>query len=213
MTLIKKIKNIFYKKSGYYFSIYYYRQLLDKYTVNITVYLKLLNAANSFKNKLIAKEIISSYSKISFNYTINRTKKTYGLPAYTIINETVDDVIILFYRLKFGDEKVKCEFHFYKEELFYMKYIFSYLNPKQKESIINIIEKKYLDEKPFNYVNSVISDADNNKLFISEDSHFNIEYLAIDSSFYKNIKELQILNEKKTIEDEKRFLKQIWRRL
>lgn len=213
MIFIKKIKKLLSKKKEYYFSRYYYRQLLDKYTVNINIYIKLLNVTNTFEKKIITTNSISSYSKISFKSSINHTKKVYGQPTYTIINESIDDVVILFYRLKFAEQKVKCEFHFYNNELFYIKYIFSYLSQKHKDTIIDIIEKKYLEGNKFDYLNSLIKDKQDNHLFISEDSHFNLDYLAIDSSFYHNIAKLREINEQKRLENEQYFIKQLKKRL
>lgn len=213
MNLTKRVKKLFFKQKEYYFSRYYYRQLIDKYTTNIATYVKLLNATSlAVYNQNTNKNILED-STVTFKYTISQTKKIYGEPIYIIENHVINEMSILFYRLKFANERVKCEFHFYKNELFYIKYIFSYISDKQKKSIINVLEGKYLEGKKFNYKMNIISDNNNNKLLITEDSHFNIDYLSLNSDFFYSIEDLKKQNEEKQIESQLKFINQMAKNL
>lgn len=213
MNIIKKVKKHLQKRKDYYFSRYYYRQLVDKYTSSISIYIKIANKINENENEIFTKTPILNNTSITFNTTISKTKKKYGEPIYLIENESIKEVTVLFYRIKFANQKVKCEFHFYKNKLFFVKYIFSYLTDKTKESVLNILENKYLNGSKLNYNKDIIRDESNNKIFINEDSHFNIDYLAFDSDFFKEIKQLKFENELKQKENEIIFLKQISRKL
>lgn len=212
MNIIKRVKRIFKKRKEYYFSRYYYRQLIDKYTTNLSAYSFIVNKTINNSNKETHRTLLKG-SKITFNSSISETKKVYGNPYYTLENQVVENLTILFYRMRFANEKVKCEFHYYKNKLFYIKYIFSYLTENQKKEIIKVIQGKYLKGESLTIETELIIDEFNNGLTISQDSHFNIEYLALNSDFITDLNHFKTLSKIKQEENSLKFINFIAQKL
>lgn len=186
MNILKNINCLFRKNDSYYSSSYYH-QLVDKYSYNLIAYNLLSNSIKTNQNKLNTNIQILVDSSINFNSTILDIKKKYGAPINKIENKVVNNVIILFYKLKIANQNAKCEFHFYNKKLFYIRYSFSCLNEEKEKSAISVLEKKYLVNTKFDYENQIIIDSLNNVLFINKGINFNIDYVATNSIFFHEI--------------------------
>jgi hypothetical protein len=173
---IKKVLPVNYEYY-YYSRNYYYEKLLTKYE-KVQAYVDLLTATG----KLSALE-----SKIQirpeFGSSTESIKQKYGEPYYKLINTTVLQNQIFFYKFIMGGYKTKCEMHFFKNRLFFFNYTFSYLTPKDKLKIIDFLSKKYLD-KSIALDNSKIVDQFGNEISIQDSVDFIINYLACKSEFF-----------------------------
>ena len=101
----------------------------------------------------------------------------------------------------------------YKNKLFYIKYIFSYLTENQKKEIIKVIQGKYLKGESLTIETELITDEFNNGLTISQDSHFNIEYLALNSDFITDLNHFKTLSKIKQEENSLKFINFIAQKL
>ena len=167
---------ILYKRKSYNYSrSYYYNRLLDGYK-SIQLYLKLMNDLKNTNG-------IETNTKIQLidnkkNNEINKKNiiKKYGNPNYKFICEDLSEIEILSYRQKLGSHKTRLEFHFYKDNLFFHTYTFSYLSPKEKNEIIKIIKDKYLGREYRDIKGHHIVDKNQNIILLNDIFDFSIKY-------------------------------------
>ncbi|RPH33756.1 MAG: hypothetical protein EHM93_03720 [Bacteroidales bacterium] len=190
-----RILRFFFKRKGTYFPRnYYYERLFEKYT-DATSYLSIVASVQS-KQNIVSQRLIS-FNKNEFkNTTKQDVYKQYGKPNYQIKTNKVLKTELFFYRVFIGGHRVKLDLHFYNNSLFFYSYTFSYLREDEKYQIVNLIEKKYLDEKPFDYNNFVIIDGKQSIINIIDSMDFTINYICcITSSIFQRV-ETAISNEK-----------------
>jgi len=205
-----KIKRLIFslkrKNTSYSRRYRYYQDLsLDKYTT-LDYYHSLITEAQSKLN-------IISQRKIKFNDSgfENITKKDifrqYGKPKYYVKSKNILKTELLLYRIRIGGHKVKLELHLYNNlysfipihslvlelhlynnHLFFYSYTFFGIGEGEKYQIVNIIEKKYLNENPFDYNNSVLIDGQQSIINIVDSVNFTINYIYYNASdMFKNV--------------------------
>ncbi len=188
-----------FKKQGSY-SKEYYEGLLDKYK-DVSSYSNLLNCFGK-KQGILTNEDISISKKCAFG-TINTEYiiKKFGKPNYKIRqNDHLLNIDIFLYRIFIGNHKTKFELHFFKDNLFFYNYIFSYLSEEEKSEVIKILEKKYLNGNKFNYLEEYIVDDNQSVIIIDDKIDFVINYICYkNSGLFNNLPKII-----KMLEDEKR---------
>ncbi|MBI9053345.1 MAG: hypothetical protein JEY96_05975 [Bacteroidales bacterium] len=170
----KIVRKLFSKRYKSYSQNYYRDRSFYMYN-NIE---SLCNLFVVDKEEIETSKPILLNTNLSFGSKQNQIKKHLGTPS-CYIKKTVNSLEfnIMFYKIYMGGFKTKQEVHLYKNELFYFSYVFSYLNAPDKEILQKLLCKKYLgNECELN--DKVITDKYGNKIFITENVDFTINYLT-----------------------------------
>jgi len=189
-----KIKSFAYQvfgaKKAFYYNPknYYIEKLVNKYR-NGKFYFNLIERVEKM-DEIKTNVVIEFIDNKKLNeVVINDVIKEYGSSNYKIISEDLLGVEILFYKLKLGEYKMKLEFHFFNDKLFFYSYTFSMNSVKNKNEIIKIIKDKYsvqgLSDKGKNY----IIDDNKNMILSNHDINFSIYYLCNPKKIKENIAE------------------------
>ena len=165
-----------YRNGKFYFNLIDKVEKMDEIKTNVAIEF----IENKKLNEVVIKDVI----------------KEYGSSNCKIISEDLLGVEILFYKLKLGKYKMKLEFHFFNDKLFFYSYVFSMNNVKDKNEIIKIIKDKYsvkgLSDKGSNY----IIDDNKNIILTNNDINFSIYYLCnpkmIKENFVERIDEKEV---------------------
>ncbi len=179
------------KTKKYYPNDYHYREASSKYN-DILVYHNLIKEAAS-KNPQYASKPIELLKGISAeNTTQKKIKSKFGKPDWIINHKKYSYTIsILFYRIFLGEYKVKLEFHFANNELFFYNYYFSYLKEHDRNKLLKILEKKYLNNNIFEWNNNSIVDENNSMITLQNNINFQINYIIQNKNFFNKIEEIQ----------------------
>lgn len=118
-----------------------------------------------------------------YNTRTKSLKKKYGKPLYNISHEHGEHSIrILFYKRMIEDKKVRLEFHFSDDRLFYYSYTFPYLSHKEKNKFIGQIAKKYGLDQTYLKV-KCIEDTDGIRLKLSDSLGLCLKYMDKNAPF------------------------------
>jgi hypothetical protein len=144
--IVKKLVKFIKKdKSAYNPQRYYYESLFERYK-SLSGYYNLIELLTS-KEELKTNEVITLMPGYPFNMKREEVFRNYKNPwtKFRIrkLNLTID---ILIYKIFLGGYPAHLEIHVTKDSLFYYKYAFSGdISKEDKQSIIEIIQNKYLD--------------------------------------------------------------------
>ena len=162
---------------------YYQFKLLKQY-YDINLYKKLLRCILNFTNKQDEITLNTLFDKADFK----SIKKKYGKALYEIDHDHDEHLIkILFYKRIISDQKVKLEFHFCDDKLFYYSYTFPYLGEREKNELINNLCKKY-NLKSANFSEECILDDNQIAIRIKDQLDLTFKYLDTKSEFVEYIK-------------------------
>jgi len=211
--IVNFISSFLYRKNLYsYPRDYYYETLLDKYSDG-EFYSNLITNLNVLNGIKVNAEIRHLNNK-TFNRTVIKDIiKKYGKPNYKIIYKDLLEIKILFYKHKISRHKTKLEFHFFKNNLFFYNYTFSYLNHEDKDEIIKIFKEKYFVEKYHNMINSYIIDKNNNYIIMDDNIYFSINYLCGKNIAWEKILEYTYLKKIKDVNKHKKHRKLLYDKL
>jgi len=177
-----KRKDIYY--SGKY--RYYHDFSLGKYTT-LDYYHNLITEVQS-KLNIISQQTIKFNDSGFENVTKKDIFRQYGKPNYYVKSKYILKTELFYYRIRIGGHKVKLELHLHNNHLFFYSYTFPYLKEDEKYQIVNLIEKKYLNENPFDYNSSVLIDGQQSIVNIVDSVNFTINYICYNASdLFKNI--------------------------
>ena len=184
--LLRKIKKALPSTHEYYQYArnHYYERLSAKYG-KIDAYIHLLN-----NNKKLSPLKSKSQIKPELGCDIETIEKKFGKPFHRLQSMTILKNTILFYKFMMGGQKTKCEMHFFNNKLFLFTYIFSYLTPKDKIEMMELLSKKYLD-RPADLKNSKIVDDKGNEISLHNSGDFMVYYLAGQSDFFKEAESIR----------------------
>lgn len=140
------------------------------------------------KLEVIDTEIPIRYNdNHDFGTNINKLKEKLGTPDYSLKKQVCSlEFKILVYRMRLGGLNTRLELHFYEDSLFYYNYIFSHIKNKEKRKLKKLLKLKYLKSKS-NLKNKVIVDQSNNKIKISNNINFTINYITGDVNILKEL--------------------------
>ena len=153
---------------------------------NISAYHHLLDFTIKYNDhEQVQMQIKSLFPEGSLESLMNK----FGKPLYSLKHNIEGDRIdVKFYKRIISGKKVKLEFHFYQNFLFYYSYSFPYLTKREKEEIKDSIIDKYdLDLDDLKTGTSVL-DKERIFLRINDEPEFKLNYLDTKSRFYKKLK-------------------------
>jgi hypothetical protein len=135
--------------------------------------------------------IILENTSLNHQFYATRTKslmKRYGKPLYNISHKHGEHRFrILFYKQIIEDQKVRLEFHFCDDKLFYYSYTFPYLSDEEKNKFMDQIGKKYgLDQTDLKV--KCIEDPDGIRLHLSDSLGLCLKYLDNNAAFLDLLK-------------------------
>ena len=189
--------NPFVRKK-YYTRKCYDEILLDKYRDLQTYADLIINLSD--RNAKPTCEKVGLATKMDFEkITLKDISRHFGKANYMVDNDYNSfNIKICFYRLFFGEHKVKSEFHFYNNKLFLFNYTFSYLKNDEKNDIKKMLEEKYLNNDKINLNNDYILDSDNSVISFAESMAFTINYIyCVNSELHRDIHQYrQMINNK-----------------
>jgi ribosomal protein S24E len=180
---IRKIKSYISRLSAYKSHNKYskYEYLYENHK-NLNIY------ENLFKNLLgtpssESQRLISFSKYFSFNDSKAKIKKKLGQPTFQILNTKNKDIDIFFYKIQVGNEKIKCEVHFYNNTLFLFKYEQPYIKKKESKMMFSILQKNY-GFKDSNQLPEKIIDINDNALIVSNHIGVTLSYVYTSHPFF-----------------------------
>jgi len=199
LTRVIKILGSQQSISKDYYRDYYYNRIISDYS-GPEFYSKLI--ANCKSEKTIITNVAIGKSKgLEFGCSQAYVKQEFGKPAYHVYNKQKLHTEILFFKLLLGKHKIKCQAHFFEDELFLYHYSFPYLKTTEYEQVFKILEEKYLNEK---YSGENIIDVEGGCINVVADVSFTVYYIDTKSKYFtahedimrserllKNVKEAQ----------------------
>lgn len=169
-----------------------YANTLEKYD-DLEIYQDIYDK-NISRRKMETSVRMEYSSKIQFGESIRSVKNSMPNKKVQVLNSSNGiKRNVLLYRLIIGEQKVKIEFHFHKNKLFYYKFIFSYIEEEQKAELINALLEKY-HLPTIEVTNYSIFDTDNNCILVTDHFDFTMSYTQMDSPFFDLIEEQQVVN-------------------
>ena len=188
-SLIEQIKNWFTQKDIHDRSYFSHRNVIAKYD-DINRYSDIYD--KNISKRKIATKVNLEYSKhIQFGATVSHVKKTMPGKAYVMPfnSEGVNRKVIL-YRVKIGAQKVKVEMHFYKNQLFFYKFIFSYASPTERRDLTRELISKY-DLPNVDMTSHTIFDKNRNCIQVDDYIEFSVSYTEMDNPIFTLIEEIK----------------------
>jgi hypothetical protein len=193
LKLVKKILKL-YKKQKNSSDEYYYSIIINEYS-NIKSYLALYNKCINTDTINLKTDVNIHYSEfLKFGASIKDAKKLLKKPNYHIQNNKSLNIEILVYRILIGTHRVKCQMHFFRDQLFLYNYTFTNTKKEENTKILEILHNKYLDQHNNQDIKNII-DNYNNCIQINNDLELTINYIALNSELFKKIKGFSISEE------------------
>ncbi len=121
---------------------------------------------------------ISCGDHIGFGSSAAAFKLRIGKPQqeFKSVNKLTN--MLLVYRHKINNYKIKSEFHFSGDRLFYFNRTFSYLSQIQKQKLPNVLMEKYNSGNPIDFLNQKIVDLNGNEIIISHNIVLSLDYIG-----------------------------------
>lgn len=142
---------------------------------------------------LLRKKAISTITHIQFIHDIQnkdmsiwKVIRKFGKPCRCISVPDIGNTKILVYKQNFGGYRVKSEFHFYGNKLFYMNYSFPYITDLEQSEIMDVILEKYLipAQEAMNMLGNYIIDSQGYVISFRKDLIFSLNYYNTTSDFF-----------------------------
>lgn len=142
---------------------------------------------------LLRKKAISTIADIQFigdihnkDISIWKVIRKFGKPCRCISVPDIGNTKILVYKQNFGGYRVKSEFHFYGNKLFYMNYSFPYITDLERSEIVDVILEKYHIpvHEAMNMFSNYIVDSQGYVISFRNDLIFSLNYYNTASDFF-----------------------------
>jgi hypothetical protein len=176
---------------------YNYADTLEKYA-ELRSYSN-ISDKNTSKRKITTKIPIEYSPYIQFGEHIRSVKKI--MPKRTYLTSYTTNGLarkVLLYRVKIAQQNVKIEMHFYKNRLFFFKYIFSYAKPSERIELIKLLSKKY--QLPNVDLSShTIYDNNQSCIYVEDYTEFTISYTETKNEFFNCLEEIKIQEHRQMI--------------
>ncbi len=189
-TLIQKIRKYFsrYMLYKYYYNKYSkYEYLSEKYK-NLHAYENILEKNSNTTLNRHTKQFITFHKKLTFNDSKSKTKKILGNPIYQITNTKNENIEVYFYKILIGKQKIRCEVHFYKDNLILFTYHLPYIKNEETKMMFSFLYEKYglSEHDPFPIK---IKDHKDKTLIISKHIGVNLMYVDCNHFFFEQLKD------------------------
>ena len=146
---------------------------------------------NSVKrlNQLHTNESITLGKGIKMGASTTEVRSLFNVKPFvkTFVSNGVRRTILL-YKIKMGDQKIKMEAHFYKDQMFFSQIITSATSTSEYEKALAEITYK-LGIAGQDVLEKNIIDSDNNCIKISMNQDFAITYFQLSNPFYRIMQE------------------------
>ena len=176
---------------------YSYFDSLNKY--------KELNSYGDIYDKNISRRKVSTdvkmeYSKhIHFGTSFKEVKKLMPSRTFqTSFNSYGLYRKVLLYRMKLNGQNVKIEMHFYKNQLFFYKYVFSYAKSAERTEIAKAIIDKY-NLPNLDLTSHSIFDSENNCIQVDDYLELSINYTQMNNPIFNTIDNLKQQSHQKMV--------------
>lgn len=160
----------------------YYTGLLNQY-YSSKAYLGLYDLCT--KNNNLKTDIEISYkNKIKFGCTLDFATKTLSDKKYYIHKNKALNTTIVYFRMLFGNHRIKCQMHFFNNSMFFFSYNFTEISRSDITEILKVLQEKYLfGFNIFNITNVI--DSNNNCINIENNVVFSINYVSLNNNFFR----------------------------
>lgn len=187
-TLIQRIRKYFsrYTLYKYYYNKYNKYEYLSEKHKNLYIYENVLERNNTVENRE-NKQLITFHKDLKFNDLKTKVKKILGNPSYQITNVKNENIEIYFYKILIGKQKVKCEVHFYKNNLILFTYHLPHIKNKETKTMFSFLYKKYgLNE--YESFPVKIKDPKNKTLIVAKHIGVSLTYVDTSHFFFDQLK-------------------------
>jgi len=206
---LKPLGKLKYGHLSYYFNkrSYYYNALLNQY-VEVDKYISLYKDTDTLTALHTDIRIMPNL----LGRNIQFVNLVYGKPLFFF---TEKNITVFIYKWKLNNIKVRCEIHFYMDQVFFVNHNFQSQIGQERDFVIKSILKKYLaPADAYDLTDKKIVDRNHNMLVVSELMGLKINYFSAKSSewFKKMSSEIEAkIQVRKTLDqlNERRFLAHI----
>ena len=165
---------------------YYYEEILDKYS-NGQFYKNLNEKLGNLSKKRTTVDIKVFENKNFDGVFMKNVFRQYGKSNYKVKNEDFPAICILFYKRRIGKYKVKMEFHFYNNKLFFVSYNFPYVSDESYYEVVRVITDKYLEDSCRDLSDIYIIDRNNNIILPDNVFGFSVYYFRPDGNTFNSV--------------------------
>lgn len=157
-NIIKLVLNSFSRGKSYYYSSSYKNRFNNYYSDQ--AYLELNN--NYFQNNCTStNDEISFNETLKFGSSLKDVKKKLSSGSYYLYRNKDLNTSILLFRMFVGNHKVKCQMHFFNNNLFFFNFISAEANNNSINELITTLQEKYTFEINIHNVTEVIENSKN----------------------------------------------------
>jgi hypothetical protein len=138
-----------------------------------------LCALSQAKHAVETSVAISAMPGVEFGCQEKTLKRHLGRPSAIVTPRNFLHDRIYLYRHLISGLKVKTEYHFNEDGLFYYNHTFRDITVDYQRLIIELIRKKYLDTRPFDHLRDKIVDEHGCELIVNQNISISIDYIWI----------------------------------
>ena len=170
----------------------YTEDILEKY--NSLIEYKYIHNNSKRLNQIGTEKSISLMKGLKLGDTINQVRSRFKVSPYVKMYSSKGvRRIILLYKIKLGGQKVKVEAHFYKNQLFFSKCIFSNVSDTVCNELTNHFGEKYgVSNLDFTHKNIV--DASNECVKLTTGTEIAVSYIQLNNPFFERMQEKMAVN-------------------
>ena len=188
-SLLEQIQNWFSQKDIHNLSYFSHGNVIQKYD-DINRYCDIYD--KNISKRKIATQLDVEYSKhIQFGASLSNVKKSMpGKPYQMPFSSNGVNRKVVLYRLKLGSQKVKVEMHFYKNQLFFYKFIYSYASPSERRELTRALISKY-NLPNVDVTSHTIFDKNRNCIQVDDYIEFSISFTEMGNPIFALIEEIK----------------------
>ncbi len=155
---------------------YFGDQFKDKYE-NLSGYFNLCSLS-SLRSAVSSGPQVRCCEDLTFGCSPGDFVRCFGKPQHRLkcLNDLTE--LLLVYRQQLNSYKIKSEFHFARQGLFYFNRTFPHLSQAQKKELLLLLADKYHDGKPVDFSAEKLVDPFGNEIIVSQNLVLSIDYLA-----------------------------------
>jgi len=195
--VIERISDWFTSKNPLNGSHYSYANTLEKYD-DLNRYCDVYD--KNISRRRITTNVELEYSKyIQFGATSTEVKKVMPTRTHQIsFNSEGLYRKVLLYRVKIAGQNVKIEMHFFKNQLFYYKFIFSYAKPAERRELTRALISKY-NLPNVDLTSHTVFDKNRNCIQIDDYIEYSISYTQMENPFFDKIEKIKAKSHQKMV--------------
>lgn len=187
--VVERITDWFTSKNPMNGSHYSYANTLEKYN-DLNRYCDVYD--KNISRRKITTDVELEYSKfIQFGATTKDVRKIMPKRTHQITFTTKGLYRkVLLFRVKIGGQNVKIEMHFFKNQLFYYKFIFSYAKPAERRELTRALIGKY-NLPNLDLTSHTVFDKHRNCILVDDYIEYSISYTQMGNPFFAQIEDIK----------------------